>query len=44
MTGDGEPIGDSLREAILYYRDERHNEKKLKLIAQIELANTKKEE
>ena len=40
-TADGEPIGDSLREAILYYRDERHNEKKLKLIAQIELANTK---
>jgi len=41
QTADGEPIGDSLREAILYYRDERHNEKKLKLIAQIELANTK---
>jgi len=44
QTADGIPLGDSLREAILYYRDERHNEAKLKLIAQIELANTKKEE
>jgi hypothetical protein len=44
MTADGTPLGDSLREAILYYRDERHNEAKLKLIAQIELANSKKGE
>lgn len=41
QTADGIPIGESLREAILYYRDERHNEAKLKLIAQIELANNK---
>lgn len=43
MTADGDVLGDSLREAILYYRDERHNENKLKLIAQIEAVNNKKE-
>lgn len=36
MFADGTPIGNSIMEAILYLRDERHNEEKLRLIAQIE--------
>jgi hypothetical protein len=38
---EGIVLGDSLRDVMLYYKDERHNEDKLRLIAQIELANNK---
>jgi hypothetical protein len=37
LTADGIPLGNSLRDVILYYRDERHQEEKLKLIALINM-------
>jgi hypothetical protein len=37
VLADGTPIGSSVAEAILYFKDERHNEEKLRLIAQIEV-------
>lgn len=33
---DGTPLGNSISEAISYFKDEKHNEEKLKLIAQID--------
>jgi hypothetical protein len=33
---DGNPVGNSITEAILYYKDERHQEEKLKLLALID--------
>jgi len=36
VLADGTPIGSSVAEAILYFKDERHNEEKLRLLAQIE--------
>lgn len=42
LTADNIPLGNSLKEVMLYYRDDRHSEQKMKLIAQIE-ANKEKE-
>lgn len=39
VLADGTPIGNTLAEAIMYFKDERHNEEKLRLIAQIEANN-----
>lgn len=36
LNVDGTPLGNSLKEVILYYRDDRNSEQKMKLIAQIE--------
>lgn len=41
QTADGVPLGESLRDVILFYRDERHSEQKMKLIAQIEAFKNK---
>lgn len=40
LLADGTPIGNTIAEAITYFKDERHNEEKLRLVAQIE-ANSK---
>jgi len=37
MLTDGTPVGSSISEAILYFKDEKHNEEKLRLLAQIEV-------
>jgi hypothetical protein len=36
MLSDGVPIGNSVTDAILYFKDERNNEEKLRLLAQID--------
>ena len=36
MMPDEIPVGGSLKEAILYFKDERHQEDRFKLIAQID--------
>ena len=42
LTADGVPLGETLRQIILYYRDDRNSEQKVKLIAQAEAYKEKK--
>ena len=41
LMPDETPVGNSLKEVILYFKDDRHQEDKLKLVAQID-STTKK--